>query len=53
MKYVIDILTKKKMFDARSVSTPMSPTPRLSLFLGTPLDNPSEYRSVIGSLQYL
>ena len=52
-KYVLDLLTRTNMIDARPVSTPMSPTPKLSLNSGTPMDNPSEYRAVLGSLQYL
>lgn len=52
-KYVIDLLTKTKMLDARPVSTPMSPMPKLSLFSGQALDNPTEYHSIVGSLQFL
>ena len=52
-KYVIDLLTRTNMMDARPVSMPMAPTPKLSLTSGTPMDNPSEYRAVLGSLQYL
>ena len=52
-KYVLDLLTRTNMIDARPVSTPMSPTPKLSLNSGTPMDNLSEYRAVLGSLQYL
>ena len=52
-KYIIDLLTRTNMMDARPVSTPMAPTPKLSLTSGTPMDNPSEYRAVLGSLQYL
>lgn len=52
-KYVTDLLTKHHMFDAKPVSTPMSPTPKLSLLTGTVLPDPTEYRTVLGSLQYL
>lgn len=52
-KYVIDLLKRTNMLDARPVSSPMSPTPKLSLNSGTPLINASEYRMVLGSLQYL
>lgn len=52
-KYVIDLLTRTKMLDARPVATPMAPTPKLSLRSGSPMPNPTEYRAVLGSLQYL
>ncbi|CAA7017709.1 unnamed protein product [Microthlaspi erraticum] len=52
-KYVIDLLTKTKMLDATPVSTPMATHPKLSLNSGMVLQNPSEYRMVVGSLQYL
>lgn len=52
-KYISDLLQKSNMSTAKPVSTPMSPTPKLSLKFGTCLENPSEYRATIGSLQYL
>lgn len=52
-KYVIDLLTKMKMLDAKSVSTPLATTLKLTLSSGTPLDDPREYQMVTGSLQYL
>lgn len=52
-KYIIDLLTKMHMLDAKPVSTPQATTPRLSLSSGTVLDSPTEYRKLIGSLQYL
>lgn len=41
------------MLHAKPASTPMSPTPKLSLNAGARLPNPTEYRQVVGSLQYL
>ncbi|XP_019089224.1 PREDICTED: uncharacterized protein LOC109128017 [Camelina sativa] len=41
------------MIDYKPVSTPMSPKPKLSLTSGTLFDDPSKYRMVLGSLQYL
>lgn len=41
------------MLTAKPVSTPMSPTPKLSLLSGTTLDDAKEYRAVLGNLQYL
>lgn len=52
-KYVVDLLTRTNMLQARPVSSPMSPTPKLSLNSGTPLESATEYRTVLGSLQYL
>ncbi|CAA7051295.1 unnamed protein product [Microthlaspi erraticum] len=52
-KYIIDLLTRTNMLNSKPVATPMSPTPKLSLNFGSPLDDPSQYRTVIGSLQYL
>lgn len=52
-KYIVDLLIKFHMLDAKPVSTPQATSPRLSLSTGTPLDNPKEYRMIIGSLQYL
>ncbi|CAL9242961.1 unnamed protein product [Arabidopsis halleri] len=52
-KYINDLLQKHNMLDAKPVSTPLSPTPKLSLLSGTALDDATEYRTVLGSLQYL
>lgn len=52
-KYITDLLIKTNMLTAKHVSTPMSPTPKLSLHSGTALDDGKEYRAVLGSLQYL
>ncbi|KAL9293207.1 putative RNA-directed DNA polymerase [Arabidopsis thaliana] len=52
-KYIMDLLAKTHMLDAKPISTPMAATPKLSLFSGTALPDAKEYRMVIGSLQYL
>ena len=52
-KYIVDLLTKLHMLDAKPVSTPQAATPKLLLISGNALDDPKEYRMVIGSLQYL
>ena len=52
-KYIHDLLTKLNMFGAKPVSTPLATHPKLTLKSGQPLQNPSEYRKVVGSLQYL
>lgn len=41
------------MVGAKHVSTPMATSPKLTLHSGTRLQDPTEYRSTIGSLQYL
>lgn len=50
---MLDLLKCTDMLDPRPVSSPMAPTPKLSLRSGTPLINFSEYRVALGSLQYL
>lgn len=52
-KYIIDLLARTKMADAKPVTSPMATTPKLSLKSGTMLPDATEYRTVIGSLQYL
>lgn len=52
-KYILDLLNKTKMLSAKPVTTPMSPHPRLTLHSGSLLPDPTEYRMVVGSLQYL
>lgn len=52
-QYITELLEKTKMLHAKPASTPMSPTPKLSLNAGARLPNPTEYRQVVGSLQYL
>ncbi|KAK1607568.1 hypothetical protein QYE76_031241 [Lolium multiflorum] len=54
-KYAHDILKRVGMIDCKSAPTPMSPSEPLSLHEGTPLgpDDSSQYRSIVGALQYL
>ncbi|KAL1221166.1 Retrovirus-related Pol polyprotein from transposon RE2 [Cardamine amara subsp. amara] len=52
-KYAIDLLTKANMLDCKPVNTPMAPTPKLTIRDGTPLKDASQYRRVLGGLQYL
>ena len=52
-KYVRDILENTHMAGAKDVSTPLSTTQSLHLVDGTNAVNSTEYRRVIGSLQYL
>ncbi|KFK29449.1 hypothetical protein AALP_AA7G135900 [Arabis alpina] len=52
-KYINDLLRRVNMLDAKSVATPMADKPPLTKRCGTSLTDPTEYRMVIGSLQYL
>ncbi|KAJ9550514.1 LOW QUALITY PROTEIN: hypothetical protein OSB04_014559 [Centaurea solstitialis] len=52
-KYIIDLLARAKMLDAKPMPTPMESNTRLTLAMGTPLDHPKDYRALVGSLQYL
>uniref|UniRef100_A0A2N9HU77 Reverse transcriptase Ty1/copia-type domain-containing protein n=1 Tax=Fagus sylvatica TaxID=28930 RepID=A0A2N9HU77_FAGSY len=52
-RYISDLLKKTNMHEAKPVSSPMSSSTVLSKFGGTALSDPSTYRSIVGSLQYL
>lgn len=52
-KYVLDLLHKYDMSNAKPVTTPMASSPKLHLRSGTALTDPTKYRRLIGSLQYL
>ncbi|KAM2666633.1 hypothetical protein EV2_018442 [Malus domestica] len=52
-KYVHDLLLRTKMAAAKPVHTPAVSGCRLNLQDGDPLPDPTEYRSVVGALQYL
>ncbi|CAA7036432.1 unnamed protein product [Microthlaspi erraticum] len=52
-KYIHDLLARTNMLNAKPVTTPMASSPKLSLHSGTRLFDPTEFRAIIGSLQYL
>jgi histone deacetylase 1/2 len=54
-KYAHDLLTRVDMLDCKSAPTLLSASEPLSLHEGTPLgpDDSSQYRSIVGVLQYL
>ena len=51
-KYISDLLLKADMADCKPASTPMATNHALYIHDGTPLSNPTEYRSFVGALQY-
>ncbi|XP_070681820.1 uncharacterized mitochondrial protein AtMg00810-like [Malus domestica] len=52
-KYVHDLLVKTAMVDSKPCDTPCLPSHRLLKDDGDPYNNPTQYRSVVGALQYL
>ncbi|GKV37976.1 hypothetical protein SLEP1_g45935 [Rubroshorea leprosula] len=52
-KYILDILCRANMDAAKLVSTPLPFSANLSSSAGSALSNSSEYRCILGSLQYL
>lgn len=52
-KYMVDLLRRAKMDNAKPVATPMSSSQSLTLQSGDKILNPTEYRTIVGALQYL
>jgi hypothetical protein len=52
-RYILDLLKKSNMSEAKPIKTPMSTAHTLSLLFGDPLPDPSPYRSLVGAFQYL
>ena len=52
-KYALDLLCRTKFQDVKPLSSPVAHGKRLSVHDVDILDDPSEYRSVVGALQYL
>ena len=53
-RYITDLLTRLNMLDAKLVLTPLlSTASAISLKSGSPIPDPTIYREVVGSLQYL
>jgi hypothetical protein len=51
-KYISDLLHRTNMQDAKPSKSPAPSGLKLSQYDGEPLPNPTEYRQVIGALQY-
>jgi hypothetical protein len=51
-KYIVDVLHRSKMAGAKPSSTPIALGSKLTASYGDPLDDPTEYRSIVGALQY-
>jgi Reverse transcriptase (RNA-dependent DNA polymerase) len=51
-KYIMDLLKRANMHNAKSRPSPMIASQSLSKFQGDPFDNPHLYRTVVGALQY-
>nr|DAD45035.1 TPA_asm: hypothetical protein HUJ06_003265 [Nelumbo nucifera] len=52
-RYITDLLARTNMSGAKPVATPLATDGTLSLYSGTTLTDPTEYRNIVGSLQYL
>jgi transposase InsO family protein len=52
-RYIISLLQRANMVTAKPITSPMSSAHRLHLFDGDPFEDPSLYRSIVGSLHYL
>lgn len=52
-KYVMDLLDRCDLASAKGVHTPMVSSPMLSKHDGALVDDPTEYRSITGALQYV
>jgi hypothetical protein len=51
--YIMDLLLRTKMSEAKPINTPMASTTNLSAFEGEPFPDHTLYRSTVGALQYL
>lgn len=51
-KYIVDLLTNTNMLQAKPVSIPMAASLKLTMHSRELLYDPTEYRTVVGNLQY-
>ncbi|KAL5548995.1 hypothetical protein UlMin_004226 [Ulmus minor] len=52
-RYIEDVLQKFKMDNAKPLPTPMISNLKLTSDDGDPITNATEYRSIVGALQYI
>uniref|UniRef100_A0ACD5ZU54 Uncharacterized protein n=1 Tax=Avena sativa TaxID=4498 RepID=A0ACD5ZU54_AVESA len=52
-KYAEELLERANMVDCKSATTPIDTSPKLSADAGSPVADASDYRSIVGALQYL
>ena len=52
-RYILDLLGKTRMLEAKPLSSPIASSTNLFAFEGDPLPNATLYRSTIEALQYL
>jgi hypothetical protein len=52
-RYITDLLRKTNLHEAKPVSSPMASSTVLNQYTCSSLSDPSSYRNVVGSLQYL
>ncbi|XP_040935304.1 uncharacterized mitochondrial protein AtMg00810-like [Gossypium hirsutum] len=52
-KYILDLLQRASMEKSNSLPTPMVTTGHLSANTGSPVEDESHYRSIVGALQYV
>ena len=52
-RYILDLLTRTKMVDAKPVTTPMASSTSLSTFDGEPFLDHTLFRNTVGAFQYL
>ncbi|KAL8143940.1 hypothetical protein V2J09_016972 [Rumex salicifolius] len=52
-RYVDDLLTRTGMLECKPCNTPVDTGRKLPADAGPPVDDPTEYRSIAGALQYL
>jgi hypothetical protein len=52
-KYALELLERTGILQCKSASTRVDATSKLSAKSSEHVDDPSEYRSIVGALQYL